>query len=148
MLLVLESGGLSIMHRRLSIFLAAVLLAACGAEQEPTTAPAENVPDETVATESLDPAKGIDWFDGSVDEAFAAAKESGKPIYLYWGAVWCPPCHAISATVFKSPEFLERSKLFIPVYLDGDTEHAQAYGEKFGVRGYPTMIVSTAMVRS
>ena len=50
-------------------------------------------------------------------------------------------CHAISATVFKSPEFLERSKLFVPVYLDGDTENAQAYGEKFSVRGYPTMIV-------
>jgi hypothetical protein len=43
--------------------------------------------------------------------------------------------------VFKSPEFLERSKLFVPVYLDGDTENAQAYGEEFGVRGYPTMIV-------
>jgi len=91
--------------------------------------------------EEVNPAKGIDWFEGTVDEAFAAAQESGKPIYLYWGAVWCPPCHAIAATVFKSPEFIERSQLFIPVYLDGDTENAQAYGEKFGVRGYPTMIV-------
>ena len=75
---------------------------------------------ETAAT--LDPAEGIDWFEGSVDEAFAEAKATDKPIYLYWGAVWCPPCYAISATVFKSPEFLERSKLFVPVYLDGDTE--------------------------
>jgi thioredoxin-related protein len=39
------------------------------------------------------------------------------------------------------PEFIERSKLFVPVYLDGDTVNAQAYAEKFGVRGYPTMIV-------
>jgi hypothetical protein len=46
--------------------------------------------------------------------------------------------------VFKSPEFIERSKLFVPVYLDGDTENAQVYGEKFGVRGYPTMIVFDA----
>lgn len=119
------------------VILTAILLAACGAEQESSS------PDAVAAADAveLDPVKGIDWYDGSVDEAFAAAQETGKPIYLYWGAVWCPPCHAISATVFKSPEFLERSQLFIPVYLDGDTENAQAYGEKFGVLGYPTMIV-------
>ena len=38
-------------------------------------------------------------------------------------------------------EFIERSSLFVPVYLDGDTELAQAQGERFGVLGYPTMIV-------
>lgn len=141
MLLLRKGRGIPMTYRSLLMFLAAALLAACGSEQEQAVeATVETLP-EAAVTASLDPAEGIDWFDGSVDEAFAAAKESGKPIYLYWGAVWCPPCHAISATVFKSPEFLERSKLFIPVYLDGDTEHAQAYGEKFGVRGYPTMIV-------
>lgn len=116
------------------------LLAACGNDRA-ADSQADAEAGTVAAADTLDPAAGIDWFEGSVDEAFAAAKESGKPIYLYWGAVWCPPCHAISATVFKSPDFLERSKLFIPVYLDGDTENAQALGEKFGVRGYPTMIV-------
>ncbi|MDX1516348.1 MAG: thioredoxin family protein [Woeseiaceae bacterium] len=87
---------------------------------------------------------GIQWFDGTVDEAFAHAKATGKPVYLYWGAVWCPPCHAIQATVFRSPEFIERSRLFVPVYLDGDKENAQAAGERFGVFGYPTMIVFDA----
>ena len=125
------------MFRLFVAFLAAALLVACGSEQDQSTQAAPKVE----AAASLDPAKGIDWFEGSVEDAFAAASESGKPIYLYWGAVWCPPCHAISATIFKSPEFIERSKLFVPVYLDGDTENAQAYGEKFGVRGYPTMIV-------
>jgi thioredoxin-related protein len=125
------------MSRFVLLLLAAASLIACTGEQDevqPVAVKAE------LAAE-LDPVDGIDWFDGTVDEAFSAAKESDKPIYLYWGAVWCPPCHAISATVFKSPEFIERSRLFIPVYLDGDKEHAQAYGEKFGVRGYPTMIV-------
>jgi thioredoxin-related protein len=119
------------------MLLSASFLISCGAEQVET--PTEIVQPDPVA--ELDPVDGIDWFDGTVDEAFAAAEKSGKPIFLYWGAVWCPPCHAISATVFKSPEFIERSQLFVPVYLDGDTENAQAYGEKFGVRGYPTMIV-------
>ena len=126
------------MYRLLLALVATAALAACGPGQDE---PATEISAEPEAAATLDPAKGIDWFEGSVEDAFASAKASGKPIYLYWGAVWCPPCHAISATVFKSPDFLERSKLFVPVYLDGDTENAQAYGEKFGVRGYPTMIV-------
>lgn len=115
-----------------------LLLNGCGQGQPETDTAA---PEVEAKTEEIDSAKGIDWFDGTVDEAFVVAKESGKPIYLYWGAVWCPPCHAIAATVFKSPEFIERSQLFVSVYLDGDKENAQAYGEKFDVRGYPTMIV-------
>ena len=31
--------------------------------------------------------------------------------------------------------------MFVPVYLDGDTPSAQRHGERFGVVGYPTMIL-------
>lgn len=121
-------------------FLTAIQLAACGAAQDDTAATASS----PAADESHATADGIAWFDGSVEQAFAAARESGRPIFLYWSAAWCPPCHAVKATIFRSPEFIERSKLFIPVYLDGDTEDAQELGEKFGVLGYPTMIVFDA----
>jgi len=127
--------------RYLSAVLLALGLVACDSADKQQMPPAAVADVAAEAEANLDPAKGIDWFPGSVDDAFALAKESGKPVYLYWGAAWCPPCHAISATIFKSPEFVERSRLFVPVYLDGDTEDAQAYGEKFGVLGYPTMIV-------
>lgn len=84
---------------------------------------------------------GIAWFNGSVDAAFKKAKDENKPLFFYWGAVWCPPCEEVRNTVFKSKQFIALSRLFIPVYLDGDTDRAQAIGEKFGVKGYPTMIV-------
>lgn len=124
------------MNRSTDVFpvlLAALLLAACGRD---AAAPAVPGPSGGAAH-----AEGIAWFEGSVDEAFAYAKANDKPVYLYWGAAWCPPCNEIKATVFKSREFIDRSKLFVPVYLDGDTENAQALGEKFGVVGYPTMLV-------
>ncbi|TNE59056.1 MAG: hypothetical protein EP340_03665, partial [Alphaproteobacteria bacterium] len=83
----------------------------------------------------------INWYDGSVDEAFALAKAESKPVILYWGAVWCPPCAQLKATIFKRRDFIEKTELFVPVYLDGDTDRAQSYGEKFSVRGYPTLII-------
>jgi len=104
------------------------------AAQEPTPAPAEQAGGKTAPT-------GIPWFDGSVEEAFALARAEDRPLFLYWGAVWCPPCVEIRNTVFKSPQFIAQTRLFIPVYLDGDTERAQTWGDTFETRVYPTMIV-------
>jgi protein disulfide-isomerase len=88
---------------------------------------------------STDPA--VAWFDGGVDEAFAEAAHSGKPVFLYWGAKWCPPCNQLQATVFRRPAFVEQTRNFVAVYLDGDQPGAQKWGETFAVIGYPTMIV-------
>lgn len=92
----------------------------------------------------VDNATEIQWHKGNVDQAFTLAKQQNKPLYFYWGAEWCPPCQEIKHTVFTHPKFITQSELFIPVYLDGDTEQAQEVGERFAVFGYPTMIVFDA----
>ncbi len=84
---------------------------------------------------------GIAWQRGDVDAAFAAAKAANKPVFLYWGAVWCPPCNQVKATIFNRQDFVDRSRFFVPVYLDGDTRSAQKLGARFKVSGYPTMIL-------
>lgn len=89
-------------------------------------------------------AKEIAWRAGDVDDAFAEASESGKLVLLYWGAVWCPPCNRLKAGLFHDPEFIARTTAFVPVYLDGDSKGAQAWGERFAIRGYPTLIVLDA----
>ncbi len=84
---------------------------------------------------------GIDWHDGDVDSAFASARREGRPVFVYWGAVWCPPCNQLKATLFNRADFQQRAKLFVPVYIDGDAPGAQQLGTRFKVRGYPTTIV-------
>ena len=84
---------------------------------------------------------GIDWYKGDVDAAFNYAKIHNKPLFLYWGAVWCPPCNQVKATVFNRQGFIERSRFFVPVHIDGDSPGAQKLGARFKVRGYPTMIL-------
>jgi len=88
---------------------------------------------------------GISWqfasSDAEVDRAFALARQTGKPVFLYWGAVWCPPCNQVKATLFSRPDFIERSSAFIPVYIDGDKPGAQKVAARFKVAGYPTMVL-------
>jgi thioredoxin-related protein len=121
----------------------AMALSACGKQGDdvPKPEPAGTTMESAQQAQAAALPPGIDWFAGDADAAFAAGKSSGKPIFLYWGAEWCPPCAQIKATIFNRREFQERSRLFVPLYLDGDTPSAQRLGEQFGVIGYPTMIL-------
>jgi protein disulfide-isomerase len=86
----------------------------------------------------------ISWFDGSVEGAFTVAKRENRPVLLFWGAEWCPYCQTLKSTVFPRPDFIAKSHLFLAVYLDGDDEGAQKWGEQFGVQGYPALIILDA----
>ncbi|MEO5687674.1 MAG: thioredoxin fold domain-containing protein [Burkholderiaceae bacterium] len=91
------------------------------------------------------PSTNVAWqeatSDTDIDKAFASAKAQNKPVLLYWGAVWCPPCNQLKATLFNRQDFAEQSKSFVPVHLDGDAPGAQKLGTKFKVVGYPTLIL-------
>lgn len=84
---------------------------------------------------------GEPWFKGSVEEAFTKAKKENQSVFLYWGAVWCPPCNYLKSQVFDSPKFAALMKPAVAVYLDGDSETAQTWGGKFNAEGYPTIIL-------
>ncbi|MDQ2736117.1 MAG: thioredoxin family protein [Pseudomonadota bacterium] len=124
------------------------VLAACS-KPAPPAAPAAALismsPVTPAAGSSDERDDGIAWrhaaSDADVDAAFAIARAETKPVFVYWGAKWCPPCNQVKATIFNRQDFIERSDAFVPVYIDGDSPGAQKLGARFHVSGYPTMLL-------
>ncbi|WP_298834832.1 thioredoxin family protein [uncultured Piscinibacter sp.] len=121
--------------------LAAAALSACS-KREPL--PPASPPVASAANPA--PADGgVAWLraatDVEVDAAFARARAEAKPVFVYWGAKWCPPCNQLQATLFNRQDFIERSRAFVAVYVDGDKPGAQKLGTRFAVRGYPTTVL-------
>ena len=134
----------------LTVIACAALVAGCSRSQD---APAPAVvkptgvaaPTGAVVVAAGPVAAGIAWRhaanDADVNAAFALAKAGSKPVFVYWGAKWCPPCNQVKATLFNRQDFIERSRAFVPVYVDGDSPGAQKLGTRFKVSGYPTMVL-------
>lgn len=131
-------------HAVASTALLLLLLNACDSATDQRPSTTMGTPTAAAKTSEADkPAEEIAWRKGDVTAAFAEAVETGKPVLLYWGAEWCPPCHRLRAGLFEEPDFIARTRDFVPVYLDGDTEGAQRWGDHFEIQGYPTIILLT-----
>jgi len=87
-------------------------------------------------------AGGIAWRH-EVDAAFADARAAGRPVFLYWGAGWCPPCNRVKADIFTNDDVVAQLAGLVPVWLDGDTPGAQALAERLKLRSYPTLVLYT-----
>ena len=135
----------------LATLAAGLALVACDKPAPSASKPATATPAAAPATTAKAPKEqaeaGIAWRqaanDAEVDAAFASARSENKPVFVYWGAKWCPPCNQVKATLFNRQDFIERSRAFVPVYVDGDSPGAQKIGARFKVSGYPTMVLFT-----
>ncbi len=131
---------------RLPLYL--VLMGATLALACPPWTLASGLPNKAAAPAAAPVAAQVAWrdaqTDAEVESAFQLARQSGKPVLLYWGAKWCPYCNQLQATLFNRQDFIELTSGVVPVRIDGDGPGAQKLGSRFKVRGYPTLILMSA----
>jgi thioredoxin-like negative regulator of GroEL len=91
------------------------------------------------------PSGNVAWLaaagDADIERAFTQARGLKRPVLLYWGASWCPPCNQLKATLFNRQDFATQARAFVAVHVDGDRPGAQKLGQRFNVSGYPTLVL-------
>jgi thiol-disulfide isomerase/thioredoxin len=76
----------------------------------------------------------------NLDEALSKAKASGKRVFIDFETTWCGPCKTMDEWIWTDAEVAALlAGGFVGVKLDGDIE--KAHVKRFGVAGYPTMII-------
>lgn len=79
--------------------------------------------------------------------ALARAKSEGKPLFIHFFAIWCPPCNELSEHTYPDPAFAAAAKDFVAVALDADAASSFDWKARFKVGGYPTVVVADPALR-
>lgn len=95
----------------------------------------------TLAIATTTPAQGIEFFNGSWEEALAKAEAEDKLIFVDAYASWCGPCKRMSANVFPDQrvgEFYNKNFVSLKWDMEKD-EHGIKFRKKFPVSAFPTL---------
>ncbi|HKK75547.1 MAG TPA: thioredoxin domain-containing protein [Saprospiraceae bacterium] len=86
-------------------------------------------------------AQGIEFMEGDWKAALAKAKKEKKLIFVDAYASWCGPCKRMAATVFTQKEAGDfYNEKFINFKIDMEKGEGPAFGGKYPVRAYPTLM--------
>ncbi len=89
--------------------------------------------------------EGIDFFEGTWEEALAMAKKENKTIFLDGYASWCGPCKKMIKEIFPQESVGEfYNKNFINVKMDMEKGEGPMVAEKYNIQRYPTFVYINA----
>jgi thiol-disulfide isomerase/thioredoxin len=86
-------------------------------------------------------AQGIEFLEGKWKDALVKAKKDDKLIFVDAYTKWCGPCKMMAKNIFtqqKVGEFFNAN--FINIKLDMEEEDGVAFGHKYPVSAYPTLL--------
>ncbi len=85
---------------------------------------------------------GIQFFEGSWQEALIKAKAENKPIFMDIYATWCGPCKMLKKKTFSDKDAgTYFNANFINLSFNGEAGEGEMLANKFKITGYPSLIV-------
>ncbi|MFH6959505.1 thioredoxin family protein [Flavobacterium aquidurense] len=85
---------------------------------------------------------GIQFFNGTIQEALEKAKKENKPIFLDIYATWCGPCKMLKKNTFSDKEVGDYYNTnFINIAIDSETKEGRELVDKYRIEGYPTLLI-------
>jgi len=76
-------------------------------------------------------------------EAQALAREEAKALFVDFETTWCGPCKTMDEWVYTADDVVDASQSVVAVKVDGE-EHPDLK-DRFGVAGFPTMILLSSV---
>lgn len=99
--------------------------------------------DKAVDT-AVDTNEGIEFFEGSLEDAFALAEQEGKKVFIDVWTTWCGPCIVMQETVFPLTEVGEYfNARFVNYKLDAEDEdqNGPEISAQFEINSVPTYLI-------
>jgi len=86
-------------------------------------------------------AQGIQFEQGSLEQALQKAKEKNRLVFMDCYTTWCGPCKHLSEKIFtrqKVGEFFNTN--FVNIKVDMESEEGKILIKKYPVKAYPTLL--------
>ncbi|MGB1241450.1 MAG: thioredoxin family protein [Chitinophagales bacterium] len=95
---------------------------------------------QTIKTE-----KGIEFFEGTLEELMAHAKQEDKAIFIDAYTPWCGPCKVMEKKVFVLPEVSDfYNNFYISYKLNMESSEGVQFAKQHDVNVYPTYLYLNA----
>ena len=94
-----------------------------------------------VASRLMQPKELVPWRH-DLAAATSEARQSGKPLFLYFTASWCGPCQEMRRTTWSNASVERALQGYVPVKIDVD-EHPDLV-QRYHVEPIPAFIVQPA----
>lgn len=83
---------------------------------------------------------GIQFFQGSFEQAQTEAKKQHKPLFVDFYATWCGPCKRMAKTIFTKDSIGKYfNEKFVSLQLDAEKPENVAIAKQYKVEAFPTL---------